>query len=47
MDELLRHCLRELAFDGDLGKFFRLFFFMSSPKQGSNPLDGSLRCMSH
>jgi hypothetical protein len=21
MDELVHHCLRELAFDGDLGKF--------------------------
>ena len=24
MDELVHHCLRELAFDGDLGKFIRL-----------------------
>jgi hypothetical protein len=25
MDELVHHCLRELAFDGDLGAFVTLF----------------------
>lgn len=27
MDELVRHCLRELSFDGDLGEWKALFFY--------------------
>jgi hypothetical protein len=37
MDELVHHCLRELAFDGDLGKF--VYVILEDGEQaGSNLL---------
>lgn len=50
MDELLHHCLRELAFDGDLGeyplscddgagkKIYIYIYTMVYDEEGSNPL---------
>jgi len=35
MDELVHHCLRELAFDGDLGAFVYVMFWGAGG--GSNP----------
>ena len=37
MDELVHHCLRELAFDGDLGKFIRLRDILSVQTGGFEP----------
>lgn len=38
MDELLHHCLRELSFDGDLGKYLYYHHVMVATCAGSNPI---------
>ncbi len=36
MDELVHHCLRELAFDGDLGQFVFYVILEDGERAGSN-----------
>jgi hypothetical protein len=42
MDELVHHCLRELAFDGDLGKFVSVIP-EDGERAGSNQLQARCR----
>jgi hypothetical protein len=41
MDDFVHHCLRELAFDGDLGEFFYVILKYGE-RAGSNPLMGDV-----
>lgn len=43
MDDFVHHCLRELAFDGDLGEFFYVILEYGE-RAGSNLLMGVVSC---